>query len=100
MSEQRIIRAEEAPNVRVTKTIKMSDIMEAVERRSNSGYGSVTYDVRYEAVDDEAIKQLKELGYRIELSNYATSAFITITWETDDERKQRIQDNIPPSLRS
>lgn len=99
MEQQRILTAQEAADVRITKQIKLEDIMYSIENASNHGRGSVTYDVRYEAIEDGVITKLRELGYDIQFNDYKTNAWLSITWESDAQREERIQNNIPKDLR-
>lgn len=98
MEQQRILTAQEAAEVRVTKHLKLEDVMFNIQLASNNGRGSVTYDVRYEAIEDGVISKLKELGYDIQFTDYKTSAWLTIMWESDAQRQQRIQQNMPKDL--
>lgn len=99
MEEQRILTAAEAAEVKMTKNITLNDVMYSVENASRNGRGSLTYDVRYDVFEEGVIEKLKELGYNVTFNDYKTSAYIGITWESDEQRIKRIKSNIPRALR-
>ena len=72
------MRAEEAKNLMLTKTVNIDYVLKSIEGRANNGYSFVLF---WEYLSDDLIKALIDLGYSVRrVDGPAKEKLVEISW--------------------